>query len=166
CLGNPGKKYAHTRHNAGFLVADALSTRWKLAASEKPEAVWLKGTVEGQEVVVLKPQTFMNNSGDALMFVSMTNLDPSEHLLVVADDFAIPLGSIRLRAFGSAGGHNGLKSIEQELQSNEYARLRVGVGPLPAGTGDWADFVLAPWAPGERDVIDQLMPTITDAVEC
>jgi len=108
----------------------------------------------------------MNNSGQALYFLHMTELDLSRHLLIIADDFAIPLGTFRLRPSGSAGGHNGLKSVEQELQTNEYARLRVGVGPLPPGIGDWADFVLMPWAPEEREVIDNLIPTMTEAVEC
>jgi len=165
-LGNPGRKYANTRHNAGFLVADELVSRWSLSASGKPEADWFEGHVGDHEVFVLKPQTYMNNSGQALHFLSMTNLDPSRQLLIIADDFAIPLGTFRLRPSGSAGGHNGLKSVEQELQTNEYARLRVGVGPLPTGIGDWADFVLMPWDQGEREVVDDLLPTMADAVDC
>ena len=148
-------------------MADALVSRWKLAPEKvTPEADGFGGAVQQEQVVVLKPTTYMNNSGDALAFLSYTALDPSFDLLVICDDFALPLGTIRLRPSGSAGGHNGLVSVELALGSDRYARVRVGVGPLPPGIGDWAEFVLAPWAPGEAEVLEELMPTIVDAVEC
>ncbi len=108
----------------------------------------------------------MNESGNALAPFLSDAFVPAADLLIMADDFALPLGQFRLRARGSAGGHNGLESVEQALGSREYARLRVGVGPLPPEIGDWADFVLAPWGPGEREVLVDLMPTLVEAVEC
>jgi len=148
-------------------VADALVARWNLSPEKLAAgADAFSGLAGTERVVVLKPTTYMNNSGDALAFLSYTNLDPSRDLLVVSDDFAIPLGTFRLRPSGSAGGHNGLASIEQALGSDQYARLRVGVGPLPPGLGDWAEFVLAPWAPEEERVLDDVLPAMADAVEC
>jgi len=148
-------------------VADELVARWKLSPQKvTPEAEGFGGVVGREPVVVLKPTTYMNNSGDALAFLSYTTLDPSRDLLVVCDDFAIPLGTIRVRPSGSAGGHNGLVSIELALGSDQYSRLRVGVGPLPPGIGDWADFVLAPFSKDEAQELEQLMPTVADAVEC
>jgi PTH1 family peptidyl-tRNA hydrolase len=122
--------------------------------------------VAGVPVRVLKPTTFMNRSGAAL---ASLRADPafaaSRDLLILVDDFQIPLGTFRLRPDGSAGGHNGLKSIEGALQSQQYARLRVGVGPLPEGTGDWADYVLAPFEPEQLEDVQALMPQMIEAVE-
>lgn len=141
--------------------------RWKLAPEKLAAgADAFSGSFGAERLVVLKPTTFMNNSGNALAFLAYTNLDPARDLLVISDDFAIPLGTFRLRHSGSAGGHNGLASVEQALGSNQYPRLRVGVGPLPAGLRDWAEFVLAPWAPDEERVVDDLLPVMADAVEC
>ena len=109
----------------------------------------------------------MNRSGSALgPLLDASNFDLSHEMLVVVDDFQLPLGSFRLRARGSAGGHNGLSSIENRLGSQEYGRLRVGVGPVTAEFPDPADFVLAPFEPDEVDILSQLLPTMTEAVEC
>lgn len=122
--------------------------------------------MHGTPVRVLKPTTYMNRSGAALASLRADPaFDPARDLLILVDDFAIPIGTFRLRAEGSAGGHNGLKSIEGALQSPRYARLRVGVGPLPAGTGDWAEHVLASFEPEEEDQIAALMPQMVDAVD-
>jgi len=122
--------------------------------------------VAGVPVRILKPTTFMNRSGAAL---ASLRADPtftaSRDLLILVDDFQIPLGTFRFRPDGSAGGHNGLKSIEGALQSQQYARLRVGVGPLPEGTGDWADYVLNPFEASEREQIEALTPAMIEAVE-
>jgi len=115
----------------------------------------------------MKPQTYMNRSGAALASLrSLPGFDPAQDLLVVTDDFALPLGKFRLRGAGSAGGHNGLKSIEGSLRRQDYARLRIGIGPLPAGTRDTADFVLEQFPREEREVIDQLLDPICEATEC
>ena len=117
-------------------------------------------------VRVLKPQTYMNRSGAALVSLRADPaFNPASDLLVLVDEFRIAAGTFRLRLDGSAGGHNGLKSIEGALQSPAYARLRIGVGPLPEGVGDWADYVLAPADPEQRDLIEEAMPKMVDAVE-
>jgi PTH1 family peptidyl-tRNA hydrolase len=125
-----------------------------------------EGTVHGTPVRVLKPTTYMNRSGAALASLrAEPTFDPARDLLILVDDFAIPLGTFRLRAEGSAGGHNGLKSIEGALQSPRYARLRVGVGPLPPGTADWSEHVLAPFEREEEERLDALIPEMVDAVD-
>ena len=122
--------------------------------------------MDGTPVRVLKPTTYMNRSGAALASLREDPaFDPATDLLVLVDDFQIPAGTFRLRREGSAGGHNGLKSIEGALQSQAYARLRIGVGPLPAGIGDWADYVLAPADPEQREQIEALIPQLAEAVE-
>jgi peptidyl-tRNA hydrolase, PTH1 family len=166
-LGNPGPEYAATRHNAGFLLADAVAARWGLPAFGRGErARTTDGVVDGVPVRVLKPTTYMNHSGAALAPLRADpSFDPSRDLLVLVDDFALPCGTFRLRASGSAGGHNGLKSIEGALQSQEYARLRVGVGPLPEGTDDWSEYVLARFDPQQIEQLDALIPQMVDAVD-
>jgi len=117
-------------------------------------------------VRVLKPTTYMNRSGAALASLRAdAAFNPATDLLVLVDDFQIPCGTFRLRAEGSAGGHNGLKSIEGALQSRQYARLRIGVGPLPEGVGDWTDYVLAPFTPEQVAQLEAVMPRLIDAVE-
>jgi len=166
-LGNPGPEYAATRHNAGFLLADAVAAHWQLPPFRRAErARATEGTVAGVPVRILKPTTFMNRSGAAL---ASLRADPafaaSRDLLILVDDFQIPLGTFRMRPDGSAGGHNGLKSIEGALQSQQYARLRVGVGPLPEGIGDWADYVLSAFEPNELQQVEDLMPQLIESVE-
>ena len=120
----------------------------------------------GVPVRILKPTTFMNRSGAALASLRADpTFAPERDLLILVDDFQIPLGTFRLRPDGSAGGHNGLRSIEGALQSQQYARLRIGVGPLPEGTADWSDYVLAPFEPAEIEQVESLMPQMIDAVD-
>ena len=115
---------------------------------------------------MLKPTTYMNRSGAALAPLrALPDFDPAQDLLVVVDDVAFPVGKFRLRGAGSAGGHNGLKSIEEALQRQDYARLRIGVGPVSADTADLADFVLGPFTPEESREIDALLDPMADAVE-
>ena len=121
--------------------------------------------MDGQPVSVLKPTTMMNRSGAALASLrGDPNFTPASDLLVVVDDFNIPTGTFRVRPSGSAGGHNGLKSIEAVLQTQEYARLRVGIGPLPSRE-PWEDFVLAPFSAPEREQVEGILPQILDAVD-
>jgi len=166
-LGNPGPEYAATRHNAGFLLADAVAGHWNLPPFRRAErARATEGTVAGVPVRILKPTTFMNRSGAALASLrAEPTFAPARDLLILVDDFQIPLGTFRVRPDGSAGGHNGLKSIEGALQSQQYARLRIGVGPLPEGTADWADYVLAPFEPEELEQVEALMPQMIESVE-
>jgi len=167
-LGNPGPEYDETRHNAGFRLADHLAARWRLGAFQRVErARQAQGTREGQPVRVLKPQTYMNRSGAALApLQTLSGFDPSADLLVLVDDVALPLGRFRLRGAGTAGGHNGLKSIEGTLRRQDYARLRIGVGPVPDGLTDLADFVLGPFEPDEHQVLIGLLDPMADAEEC
>lgn len=148
-------------------MADAVAARWRLPPFKRAErARATEGTVGSVPVRVLKPTTYMNRSGAALASLRADPaFDPARDLLILVDDFQIPLGTFRLRAEGSAGGHNGLKSVEGALQSQQYARLRIGVGPLPDGVSDWADYVLAPFEAQEREQVEELMPQMIDAVE-
>jgi len=144
-----------------------VAARWRLPPFKRAErARATEGTVGSVPVRVLKPTTYMNRSGAAL---ASLRADPAfsaaRDLLILVDDFQIPLGTFRLRTEGSAGGHNGLKSIEGALQSQQYARLRIGVGPLPDGMKDWADYVLAPFEADELTQVEELMPQMMDAVE-
>jgi PTH1 family peptidyl-tRNA hydrolase len=165
-LGNPGPEYAATRHNAGFWLADALIARWGFPPFRRGERARVtEGEVDGAPVRVLKPTTYMNSSGAALASLRADPaFDPARELLILVDDFAIPAGTFRLRSEGSAGGHNGLKSIESALQSQQYPRLRIGVGPLPEGVSDWSEYVLAPFTPEQREQVEAIMPQLVDAV--
>jgi PTH1 family peptidyl-tRNA hydrolase len=167
-LGNPGPEYADTRHNAGFRLADRLAERWGFGPFRRGErARETAGTVGSTPVKVLKPQTYMNRSGAAVAPLrALPEFDPSRHLLILVDEVALPLGKFRLRGAGSAGGHNGLKSIEGALQRQDYARLRIGVGPKPPEMDDLADYVLAEFTPDERDTLQSLLDPMADAVEC
>jgi len=125
-----------------------------------------EGSVDGVPVRLLKPTTYMNRSGAALASLRADPaFNPATDLLILVDDFQIPCGTFRLRAEGSSGGHNGLRSIESALQSQAYARLRIGVGPLPDGVSDWSEYVLAPFTTEQRDQVEALMPELIDAVE-
>jgi PTH1 family peptidyl-tRNA hydrolase len=165
-LGNLGPEYAATRHNAGFWLADALVARWGFPPFRRGERARVtQGAVDGVPVRVLKPTTYMNSSGAALASLRADpGFDPARDLLILVDDFAIPTGTFRLRGEGSAGGHNGLKSIESALLSQQYARLRIGVGPLPEGVSDWSEYVLAPFTPEQREQVEAIMPQLVDAV--
>jgi PTH1 family peptidyl-tRNA hydrolase len=169
-LGNPGREYAATRHNVGWWLIDHLADVWHLDGWKKDgESQVANGTVAGVKVRLVKPQTFMNLSGQTLRnYVRRPFWSAAKDLLVVVDEVQIPVGRTRLRARGSAGGHNGLKSVEHALGTREYARLRIGVGPSEERKGiikDLADFVLAPFARDEREDVLALMPSLTAAVE-
>ena len=165
-LGNPDPEYAATRHNAGFRLADAVAAHWRFPPFRRAErARATEGTVEQHAVRVLKPNTFMNRSGAALApLLADPDFLPARDLLILVDDFAIPGGTFRLRSQGSAGGHNGLKSIEATLQSQQYARLRIGVGPLPPGLDGWSEYVLEPFTPDEERQLEEIMPDMVAAV--
>jgi PTH1 family peptidyl-tRNA hydrolase len=125
------------------------------------------GQVTDQRVAIIKPQTYMNRSGTVLgPLMREPGFDPSSHMLVMVDDYAIPLGTMRFRARGSSGGHNGLQSIEDAVGSPDYNRLRIGVGPLPEGDVDPADFVLSQFTAVESRTLAELMPVLVEAVDC
>ena len=192
-IGNPGPEYENTRHNAGFLVLDEVAKRQGLEFtrlerrgpdgqkrwSGKVKARVSEGTIGDQRFLLVKPLTYVNLSGDvAAPLLRHCDLGP-ESLFVVVDDLNLPLGRTRIRPSGSAGGHNGLKSIEQLLGSDAYPRLRLGIGPStdsqangPADQGpeglsasDWRDFVLAPFLPEEREVLGRVLAWSADCVQ-
>jgi peptidyl-tRNA hydrolase, PTH1 family len=167
-LGNPGPEYIETRHNAGFRLADHLAARWRLGDLRRGDRVRaVEGTWNGHFIRLMEPQTYMNRSGAALAPLrDLPEFDPSRDLLILVDDVALPIGRFRLRGAGSAGGHNGLKSVEGSLQRQDYARLRIGVGPTPPGLEDLADFVLAEFSPEERTTLEGLLDPMAEAVEC
>lgn len=170
-LGNPGGEYENTRHNIGWWVLDSLAEAWHLSGWRKDGGCRVvSGTHAGRAVRLAKPQTYMNLSGNALRpYLRRTGWDAAQDLLVVTDDVALPLGTFRVRAQGSHGGHNGLRSIEQALGKREYARLRVGIGPPPGRGGrserDLADFVLSPMSRAERAVMAKLEQDLIGAVD-
>lgn len=165
-LGNPGKRYAGTRHNMGFDVMDILIERHKIAEKGvKSKALYGQGRIDGKRVVAIKPMTYMNLSGDAVRaFVDYYRIDPATGLIVIYDDIDQEPGQIRIRAKGSAGGHKGMKSIIQRLGTEEFARVRVGVGAKPEGW-DLADHVLSHFTSGEQKLVDAALEDAADAVE-
>lgn len=168
-LGNPGREYEQTRHNVGWWVVDHLADVWHLDAWRKDgEALTANGTLGGEKVRLVKPLTYMNLSGQVLRpYLRRPFWTAARDLLVVVDDVALPVGRFRLRARGSAGGHNGLKSIEHHLKSQEYGRLRIGIKPADERreVGNLADFVLDRFGRAEAEEVRALMPTFTSAVE-
>jgi PTH1 family peptidyl-tRNA hydrolase len=169
-LGNPGREYAATRHNVGWWLIDHLADVWHLDGWKKDgESQVANGAVGGVKVRLVKPQTYMNLSGQALKnYVRRPFWSAAKDLLVVVDEVQIPVGRFRIRARGSAGGHNGLKSVEHALDTQDYGRLRIGVGPADERKGiykDLADFVLSPFARDERDDVLSLLPQLTAATE-
>lgn len=168
-LGNPGREYENTRHNVGWMVLDHLADVWRFPGWRKDgEALTSSGTVGGAATRLVKPLTFMNLSGQVLRpWLRRPFWAATRDLLVVVDEAALPLGSWRLRAGGSAGGHNGLKSIEHHLGSRDYPRLRIGIGPADErrDVGDLSDFVLGPFGKSEREQVAELMPALEAAIE-
>lgn len=165
-LGNPGPEYDATRHNVGWWLLDRMAYEWELPLFEKRERVMVtEGLREGVSYRLIKPLTFMNRSGRALSsLATIPEFGPDRDLLVVVDDAALDVGRVRFRSRGSPGGHNGLKSISEALGSDEYPRLRIGVGQPPAGA-DLSDWVLSPMEPEEEDVILDLLPKLVQGVE-
>ena len=162
-LGNPGAEYAHTRHNAGFMVADELAKRYNIAFDNRNRLYTSgQGLIEDKPVFLLKPMTYMNNSGQAVQSVITKHGFQRANMLVLVDDCRIPLGKVRLRANGGTGGHNGLASISDYLGSQEFARLRLGLGTPPAG--DPIDFVLGKFHPDEWESVEQMIQAGADCV--
>ncbi len=161
-LGNPGTEYRETRHNVGFMIVDrmaqSMQVTWRL------EKTWRAEVVRTSSVCLCKPTTYMNLSGEAVAAVAkFYKIDPAE-VLVVLDDMALPLGKLRLRTGGSAGGHNGLQSVIDHLGTSEIARLRVGIGSAEAGQA--SNHVLGRFALEERDILEQSLARATDAIDC
>jgi PTH1 family peptidyl-tRNA hydrolase len=167
-LGNPGKEYEHTRHNVGWWVVDHLADVWRFDGWKKDgDARIAAGQLGNAKVRLVKPQTYMNLSGNALRpYVRKPFWSPATDLMIVVDEVALPLGRYRFRAKGSAGGHNGLKSIEANLKTQDYPRLRIGIAPEdPSRRGNLSDFVLDDFGKREEGVVRELFPELTEALE-
>ena len=166
-LGNPGEQYENTRHNAGFRVIDELADRGDFPVQRlKFRALTNTAVIGGQGVLVMKPVTYMNLSGEAVGEAARFYKLPPDHVLVISDDVDLPLGKLRIRKGGSAGGHNGLKSIIQHLGTDQFPRLKVGVGGKPHPDYDMADWVLGKLQGDDKKAMDEAAHRAAQAVEC
>lgn len=165
-LGNPGKQFENTRHNIGFEVIDELSRRWNINVSKiKFKGLCGEGNVESNKVLLLKPQTYMNLSGESIREAVNWYKVPISNLIVIFDDIDLPPGKIRVRPSGSAGTHNGMKSVIYQLQDDSFPRIKIGIGANPDYM-DLADYVLGKFTPDERKTIDKSLLAACDAVQC
>lgn len=165
-LGNPTAQYQGTRHNVGFDVIDKLADRYNISVEGRKSRAFVgKGIIEGQKVLLVKPQTFMNLSGESIRgLVDYYKIDPEIDLLVIYDDISLDVGQLRIRKKGSAGGHNGIKNIIAHLDSQVFARIKVGVGEKPKGY-DLADYVLGHFSKAEREKMEEGYDKAIDAIK-
>jgi peptidyl-tRNA hydrolase, PTH1 family len=164
-LGNPGPRYSATRHNAGFLVVDALARRHALALDRRSEAaVWGEGAIGGHAVRLALPMGFMNRSGESVQALIPDGADPAGEVLIVHDELDLPFGRLKLKLAGGTGGHRGLESIREHLGHADFARLRVGIGRPPIGV-EAAAFVLSPFSSDEAERLPELLEGAAAACE-
>ena len=165
-LGNPDEKYQGTRHNVGFDVVDRLAEKYQIEVdTKKHRALIGKGVIEGQKVLLVKPQTYMNLSGEAVHEAVQFYKIPADHVLVIYDDVSLPVGKLRVRPTGSAGGHNGIKSIIAQLGTEEFPRIRVGVGAKPNPQYDLADWVLSKFSEEDMKALQPALEHAADAAK-
>ena len=165
-LGNPGRNYARTRHNAGARVVDELAARWGISMQRRnPHALLGMGSVDGRQVVLARPRTFMNESGPAVAYLAARFGVRPERLLVLYDEMDLPLGVLRVRPRGSAGGHQGMASVLRSMATQEVPRLRVGVGRPPLGVHE-IPYVLGAFTPPEEEALAPVLARAADAVGC
>ncbi|MBF6195379.1 aminoacyl-tRNA hydrolase [Nocardia beijingensis] len=165
-LGNPGPEYERTRHNVGFLVADVLAERvgGRFAVHKKSGADLLQARLDGRQVLIAKPRSFMNLSGRPVAALAKFFSVPPTEVIVVHDELDLPFGAIRLKRGGGEGGHNGLRSVSSALTTKDYLRTRIGIG-RPPGRQDPADYVLKPFSAPERKEVPVIVEQAADAVE-
>ena len=164
-LGNPGSKYENTRHNVGFEAVDLLSDRHGIKISKlKHKALIGDGSIKNAKVLLVKPQTYMNLSGESVRELVEWFKIPPDKLVVIYDDVDLPLGKVRVRPHGSSGTHNGMKSVIYQLQSDEFPRVRIGIDKAPEGW-ELADYVLGRFNPEERKIINGSISNAADAAE-
>lgn len=167
CLGNPGPRYEHTRHNMGFLAADLLAERERIKINRiKFKATTAELTLGGAKVLVMKPQTFMNLSGEAVREAVQFYKVPADHVLVIYDDVSLPVGKIRVRPSGSAGGHNGIKNIIAHLGTDQFPRIKVGVGSPAHPEHEMIDWVIGKPSKEDRKALLDSLGRALDAAEC
>ena len=165
-LGNPGARYAATRHNLGFRCVDLMARRWGIPASDRrAKAVFGRGHHAGQEIVLAKPRTFMNNSGEGIVYLLTRFSAQPEDLVIIYDDMELPVGHLRLRLSGSDGGHKGMRSIIASLKTTNFPRLRVGIGHPPEGI-DVVEYVLSGFLEDESKVMDRAVKNVVAAADC
>lgn len=164
-LGNPGPKYEYTRHNAGFLCIDLLAQQLGVKIDRiKFKSIVADTTIDGRRCLLMKPQTFMNNSGEAVRDAANFYKIPPEHVIILFDDISLPPGKLRIRRKGSDGGHNGIKSIIYLLNSDQFPRVKLGVGAKPHPDYDLADWVLSPFQKDELPRMKEAMEKACEAV--
>ena len=167
CLGTPGRQYEGTRHNIGFMAADELARREGIKINRlRYRALTGELRLGGQRVLVLKPQTFMNLSGEAVKLAGGFYKIPPDHVLVISDDVSLPLGKLRVRSGGSAGGHNGLKNIIAHLGTDQFPRVKVGVGAPAHPDHEMVDWVIGSFSPAEKKVVEEAVSRAVDAAVC
>ncbi len=166
-LGNPGEKYEKTRHNVGFDVIDLLAEKYHISVTEKKHKALIgRGRVANQAALLVKPQTFMNLSGESVGdVIHFYKLDPEDELIVISDDVTLDPGTIRIRRKGSAGGHNGLKNIIAHVHTDEFKRIKIGVGKLPP-EGDMVAHVLGRLPVDDRKLLERAYENAVGAIEC
>lgn len=166
-LGNPGIKYNGTRHNAGFMAADAMEKKLGVSINKmRFKALTQTVDISGKKVLLMKPQTYMNLSGDAIVQAANFYKVPPERVIVVSDETALPIGRLRIRRGGSAGGHNGLKSVISRLGTDQFPRIRLGVGDKPHPDYDMANWVLSAFKGQDAADMELVAKKAADAVEC
>ena len=166
-LGNPGTKFNGTRHNAGFMAADAMAKEFNIAINKlRFKALTATVEINGEKVLLMKPQTYMNLSGEAVIQAAKFYKISPEHIIVVSDEVAMPIGKLRIRKSGSAGGHNGLKNIIQHLGTQDFPRIRMGVGAAPHPDYDMADWVLSTFKNKDAEDMQELACRVSKAVQC
>jgi PTH1 family peptidyl-tRNA hydrolase len=163
-LGNIGDGYEDTRHNIGFTVLDAMAKASNIAFTDRRYGAVCKVRYKGREFILLKPSTFMNLSGNAVRYWMKKENIPLENLLVIVDDFALPMGSIRMRQKGSAGGHNGLQHINTILSTDQYARIRIGIGS-DFRKGSQVDYVLGTWSEEEKTFLRERIAIVSEMIK-
>ncbi len=164
-LGNPGDKYFATRHNIGFSAIDYISQKTDIAVGKlKCKALIGEGRIAGEKVILAKPQTFMNLSGDSVRELASWYKIPNENIIIIYDDISLPVGKMRIREKGSAGGHNGIKSIILNLNSDVFGRIKIGVGGKPENY-DLADYVLGNFSKEDKEILFNLLSDVEKAVE-
>ena len=164
-LGNPGEEYSKTRHNAGFMAIDELCSRLGLRCDRaKFKALVTEATVADKRVLIMKPQTYMNKSGEAIIEASRFYKIPAESIIVISDDVTLDVGRLRIRKKGSAGGHNGLKSIIEHLGTDEFPRIKLGVGQKPHPDYDMVDWVLGKFPKQDLDTLERAVKVVPEAL--
>ncbi len=166
-LGNPGQGYTNNRHNLGFICLNHFARAHGIQFDKKQAKARIGlGEVAGEKLVVARPQTYMNQSGQAVSLLVKKYSISLDDLVVIHDDLDLPPGKIRLRQGGSAGGHRGVESIIAELGSRDFLRIRVGIGRPPTEVEDIIDYVLSDFTPAERQILIQTIPTVSEAISC